>query len=316
MKIYLSPEEFKKQNPLAIESVVTVGNFDGIHHGHRQLIAEVKKRAHAHGRLSVVVTFDPHTRSVISPHRNQPILSTFDEKALLLEHMRIDALVRIKFNSKFRALSAEKFVQQVLADKLHAREWILGSSHTFGKNRAGNMNSLQEITGKYDITTFTLNLVSDGNTPISSTKIRECISNGKIKQANRRLGHPYLIAAQRVEGKKIGRQLGYPTLNFEHPCPEKVVPPEGVFAAKLEYEGREHTGALYFGECPTFRRRSIHFEFHLLSCRGTLPEIGHTAYLWLYTYLREDRIFKNQELLKKQIKKDVDAIHRFFAEEK
>jgi riboflavin kinase / FMN adenylyltransferase len=316
MKVYSSPEEFRRKNPSDIETVVTVGNFDGIHQGHRQLIDEVKNHAKAHSRLSVIVTFDPHTRSVISAKNNQPILSTFDEKALLLEHMGIDALVRIHFNSKFRALSAEEFVRRILADKLKAREWILGSSHTFGKNKAGNMNSLQEITGKYDITTFTLNLVSDGKTPISSTKIRELISSGNIEQANRRLGHPYLIAAQRVEGKKIGRKLGYPTLNFEHPCPEKVVPPAGVFAAKIEYKGKEHTGALYFGKCPTFRNRSIHFEFHMLSYEGDLPGHGDTAYLWLHTFIRKDKAFTNQEFLTKQIKKDVDAIHRFFAEEK
>jgi riboflavin kinase/FMN adenylyltransferase len=298
-------------------SDLTDGNFDGVHRGHASLIGSVIERAKKNRCQSVIITFEPHTRSVVSSESPQPVLSTFDEKAKLIADLGPDHLVCIAFDDAFRSLTPEQFVHDVLIARLSAKAWLLGPSHTFGKDRAGNRNSLQEIMGRYDIDIFTLDLLTDSDTPISSTEIRALVSKGELASATKWLGHPYLVAGRRVEGQKVGRTLGFPTLNFDSQAPEKVLPPAGVFAAVLEYGGTRWHGALYFCECPTFDNRRVRFEFNILEYTGDegLPQLGETGYLWINRFMREDRTFPSPEALVEQIKKDVTAIHRFFIEE-
>ncbi|MBD3240844.1 MAG: hypothetical protein GF331_09685 [Chitinivibrionales bacterium] len=312
MKVWESPEQFHSER----RSVVTVGNFDGVHTGHRVLIHEVVHRARDQGFCSIVVTFEPHTRTVLNPSSPQPIMSTFEEKVVLLERLGVDHVVRIAFDDSFRRLTAAQFVERVIAGQLHAAEWVMGTGHTFGCDRVSPQNSLHELMSRNDISAFTVKLLTDSQSVVSSTGIRGAIDKGEIARAVMMLGHPYLIAAPRVHGQGLGTKLGFPTLNFAEPPPHKVLPPPGVYAAQVQAGSTFTQGALYFGACPTFGCREAHFELHLLEDAREVPSMGETGLLWLHRHIREDRKFADSDELVAQIRKDVQSIQRFFSEEK
>ena len=302
-------------------SVLTVGNFDGVHRGHRMLLDAVVKRAIAGGKQAVAVTFEPHTRFTAiqqATHgtEKQDLLTTFEEKARLLELEGLEYLVKIPFDAAFSRKSPEEFIDEVLVAKLHMTEWVMGRGHAIGRDKAGDENFLQTIASKYHFKVFIADLLTVEGTAVSSTRIRELITSGRIAEAVQMLGHPYLISVERNRGMQRGTALGYPTLNFKSPSLRKVISPAGVYAAELEYEGRLEYGALYFGGCPTFGGdREVHFEFHSFS-RGTeeIPE-GRQADMWMHSFIRADKVFAGSEELVRQIKDDVERIKNFFSKE-
>jgi riboflavin kinase/FMN adenylyltransferase len=303
----------KENKPLPIKaSVVTVGNFDGIHKGHELLIKNVVKRARAKKISSVAITFEPHTRAVLSSRKRQPVLSTLEEKAILLKSYGVDYLACIPFNKKFAEISAEDFVEKILKKELHARQWVMGETHRFGKNHRGNKNFPHTSKGKNDIYIVAVKSLNAKHSAISSTEIRAGISEGRIAEAVKMLGHPYLIVSPRISGVKKGTQLGFPTLNFARLPSNKVLPPSGIYAAELEHGKHKWRGALYFGDCPTFGNRDVHFEFHAFNYTDHEPEQGTRACLWVHAMVRPDKIFKSGEELVEQIKKDIIIIKNFF----
>jgi riboflavin kinase/FMN adenylyltransferase len=297
-------------------SVLSVGNFDGVHRGHRQLIEDVVKRAKQKNAASVIVTFDPHTRESLIPELPHFLLTTFEEKAAIIEQSGVDYLYKIPFDATFSQMPPEKFVEDILIGKLRMIEWVMGEGHSIGKDRAGGKKFLRNAVGKYHITVFTANLLTRDTLVISSTQIRKYITEGRIAEAVEMLGHPYLIEAIRTSGLKIGTQIGYPTLNFKRPPSPKVIPPPGVYAAELEFDNKCFTGALYFGECPTFSEREVHFEFHAFDFVGDDPKAGERANIWLHRFIRKDRSFSDADSLVEQIKSDVNKIRKYFTEEK
>ena len=297
-------------------SVVSVGNFDGVHKGHGQLIREVVTRAEASGLLSVIATFDPHTREILFPNSAQPVLSTFEEKAVLLEPYGIDYLVCIPFDRRFAGLSADEFVEEILLRSFGARQWVMGEGHRFGKNHEGDKNFSHSSQGKNHINKVLVNSIHATDKVISSTEIRGKISNGRVEEAITKLGHPYLIVSRRISGLQKGTQLGYPTLNFAGPSSNKVLPPPGIFAAELEYGNHTWKGALYFGNCPTFGNRETHLEFHVFDFSGDEPQAGEKANLWLYSMIRPDMAFTSEAELTQAIQTDITTIKNFFSQEK
>jgi riboflavin kinase/FMN adenylyltransferase len=297
-------------------SVVSVGNFDGVHKGHDALVKDVVGRARRAGLASVIVTFEPHTRAVLFPDSDLPVLSTFEEKAVLLEPYGIDYLVCIPFDRRFADRSADDFIENILLRTLGAREWVMGEGHRFGKNHQGNKNFSHSSQGKNHINKVLVNSMVVENLVISSTEIRGTISNGRVEEAITKLGHPYLIVSRRISGLQKGTQLGYPTLNFAGPSSNKVLPPPGIFAAELEYGKNTWKGALYFGNCPTFGNRETHFEFHVFDFRGGEPQEGEKANLWLSSMIRPDTAFTSAGELTDAIQKDIIKIHNYFSQEK
>jgi riboflavin kinase / FMN adenylyltransferase len=297
-------------------SVVTVGNFDGVHTGHVLLIKEVVSRAKASGLTSIVITFDPHTRQVLLPDSTQPVLSSFEEKAALIEPFGVDYLARIPFDHAFASLSADEFLENIIVRTFRAKQWVMGEDHTFGKNHQGNKNFSHYSQGTNHINKVLVNSIIDENRVVSSTEIRGEILNGRVDKAILKLGHPYLIVSRRISGLKKGTQLGYPTLNFAGLSSNKVLPPPGIFAAELEYGKHRWKGALYFGNCPTFEKRETHFEFHEFDFTGAEPEDGAKAGLWLYSMIRPDSAFSTAGQLTDAIQKDIISIKNFFLQEK
>ena len=190
-------------------SVVSVGNFDGIHKGHEVLIKKVVKRAKHKGFASIIVTFEPHTRSVLQPSSDQPVLSTLEEKAFLVEPYGVDYLAYIPFNESFAMTSPQDFVQSILVETLRAKEWVMGEHHTFGREHLGNKNFLQSGMGKNHIFIFPVGWIMLEESVVSSTEIRRRIVDGKLDEAIALLGHPYLVSAKRVVGFKRARNWGF-----------------------------------------------------------------------------------------------------------
>jgi riboflavin kinase/FMN adenylyltransferase len=293
-------------------SVVTVGNFDGVHRGHAALISEVVRKARESSRTSIVVTFDPHTRTVVSPGEPLPILTTLQEKALIIERLGVDLLVWIPFDATFARIDARQFAREILAGRLGAQEWVMGEGHGFGHDRSGNDNLLRTALGEKHFSVSVSRLVLGAGTPVSSTEVRARVVGGKLAEAVDLLGHPYAIVARRETGEGKGRQLGFPTLNFAHPLPPKVVPPSGVYAARLQVGREEALGALYFGDCPTTGKRPTHFEFFAFKMPDREPPVGENACLWVYDRVRPDKQFASFGELTDQIAHDVSYIKRFF----
>ncbi|MBN1307229.1 MAG: hypothetical protein JXA18_04890 [Chitinispirillaceae bacterium] len=297
-------------------TVASVGNFDGVHRGHRYLIDKVVQQATKRGCKSALVTFDPHPRLVLNPEMPFEILTTFDEKVRLIEPLKIDYLLCLPFTPVFSRLSSEEFVETVMVQQLHAIEWIMGEDHGVGRDRSGEKNSLHNVMCKYHIIPFIIDLLEQQRRVVSSTRIRVEIINGRIVEAVEMLGHPYLISTERIPGLNIGSRLGFPTLNFKRPPSQKVLPPAGVYAAELEFENFLKPGALYFGECPTFTNRSVHFEFHSFDGGEPFPDCGESARLRLHGFVRKDRAFSTADELSAQIHDDVRTVRNFFMKEK
>ena len=350
--------------PPDTRTVVTIGNFDGVHRGHARLIARTVELARGRGAASAVVTFRPHTRSIVYPELSTMLLTTLYEKAALMAKMGVDYVFLLDFDEKFREMEQEQFVEKILAGKLRTAGWVMGEGHHVGRSRTDGKKNLHFVCGKYHINMFIEPLVISEGAAISSTRIRGLVSEGRISKAAAMLGHPYLIAAERVRGISVAKKLGSPTMNFKSPEAGKVIPPPGVYAAEVEVRGSDGndtdgngiknkdtgavnkgidrvdgdginknintggvtvntnkkylTGALYFGDCPTYAGRDTHFEFHALRFdRKSIiePAVGEITHLWLHKFIRPNIAFSDESALSAQIKKDVNEIKKYFSQE-
>jgi len=308
---------FKNSKPLeSIErSVVSTGNFDGVHKGHQQLVQTVIERARKLDAASVIITFEPHTRAVLHPDIEQPLLATCAEKEILLGSLGIDALVCLPFTQQMAAMAPEEFIDSILTSQFKAIEWVMGENHSFGRNREGSKKFLHNSKSKKHINVFAIRLSSQQSAVISSTQIRAQIQSGAIEEAVDMLGHAYLIVAKRILGVQTGSTLGFPTLNFSLPPSQKVIPPPGVYAARLSAGEHTWTGACYLGNCPTFGNRDYHIEFHSLSGDGPYPKEGEEAGLWIHSFIRKDESFPCAQRLVENMKHDIAIIRKFFAKE-
>jgi len=320
--------------PRGLRTVATIGNFDGVHRGHARLIARTAELARGAGAASAVVTFRPHTRSVVYPELSTMLLTTLYEKTALMAEMGVDYVYLVDFDEKFRDMEQEEFIEKILAGQLGAAGWVMGEGHHVGRNRAEGKKNLHFVCGKYHINIFTEPLEVSGGAVISSTHIRALVSEGRMAEAAAMLGRPYLIAAERARGLNIAEKLGSPTMNFKVPEAGKVIPPAGVYAAEIEVRGvggesindtgaantnkKYLTGALYFGDCPTYAGRDTHFEFHALRFdSGSIvePAVGEITRLWLHKFIRPNIAFKDESALSAQIKVDINEIKKYFSQE-
>jgi riboflavin kinase/FMN adenylyltransferase len=307
----------KETLPSGQKTVVTVGNFDGVHIGHTRLIARAAGLARSWGHASVAITFEPHTRSLLHPELPAEFLTTFAEKAVLMEKLGVDYVFRVNFDENFRRMGQDEFIEKELHGRLRACAWVMGEGHLVGRDRAGGKKNLHFVAGKYHINVLTEPLEVAGGAAVSSTRIRGLVSEGRITDAAAMLGRPYLILAERVRGANVAVKLGFPTLNFKKTAAGKVIPPAGVYAGEIEIAGdsnKKIAGALYFGNCPTYEGRETHFEFHALSYDENIkePAVGETVRLWLREFIRPDAAFHSEDALKAQIAMDVDQINKIF----
>ncbi|AEH22634.1 riboflavin biosynthesis protein RibF [Thermodesulfobacterium geofontis OPF15] len=300
MKIY-TPKDF----PLPFETVITIGSFDGIHLAHKALFEETKKLANLLNVKPVVVSFDPHPRTVLFPESNLKLLTTLEEKLYLLSLLEIENLVLIPFTKTLSELSHDLFVQEYIVDKIKAKGIIVGFNFRFGKFRKGDVDYLNKVAKKYNFIVKAIPPVMLNGVIISSSAIRNLIEKGNIESANELLGRPYLIMGKVIKGKGRGKEIGYPTANLEV-SPLKLLPPSGVYAVWVLLNGEKLKGALNIGKRPTFGEKEISIEVHIFNFNRNI--YGKTLKIEIIKRIRDEKKFPSIENLKIQIEKDCKLI--------
>ena len=299
---------FNENTVIKEPTIVTIGNFDGIHLGHSILINKVVANAIQNRLKSVVITFEPHTQQII---KNKLVerLTTDEEKERLISTFDIDYLIIIPFTQEIANLSEKEFTERILVGQLNAKEIVMGEDHSFGKN---NKKSIPYIDTINDISVTKIKLYGENSITAGSTIIRSYIRDGKIEEAVNLLGHPYLIQVPRVRGVQKGTELGFPTLNFSAPPSQKLAPLSGVYVAEVSYRDINLKGCLYIGDCPTYGDREYHLEFYSLDLVVEDPNINENCMIWIHHYIRPDVKFNNEEELVQQIDNDVKVIKNYF----
>ncbi len=283
---------------------ITVGNFDGVHLGHRQILQELIREAARAGRKALLVTFDPHPKMILHPERRPfYLLTTLEEKLILLEELGLDAVILISFSLDYAGTTAESFIVDFLWRDLQVRKLFIGHDYKFGRKKEGNADVLTAYGKRLGFEVSVIDAVAAGDNIVSSTKIRESILAGDVRKATALLGRPYNVSGAVVKGKGRGASLGFPTANIE---PEKeLLPARGVYAALVKLAGASYRAVLNIGINPTFGESSLTLEVHLLNFHGDL--YGKLLDVQFIERLREERKFSGPEELIGQMIKDREA---------
>lgn len=281
---------------------VALGNFDGVHLGHQEILGRTVESAHRKGRDAIVYTFDPHPRVVLNKVPEIPRITTPRERAAILEHLGVDVLILAEFTLDFADQTAEEFVENVLVEELGARHVFIGENYRFGKHRAGDAHVLKKMATKLGFSCHIVPPVKKGNVMVSSSRIREHLLRGEIREANELLGREFTVEGRVIHGHHRGKGLGFPTANIK---PEvKLHPPEGVYAVYCRVGDTIHRGVMNIGYNPTFRDRRVSYEVHILDFDGDL--YGQTIVVYLVERLRNEVKFASVQDLKAQIASDVE----------
>jgi len=285
-------------------AVVTCGTFDGVHRGHQAVLAEVTRRARANGLTSVLVTFEPHPLAVVNPAAAPKLLTLADEKQDLVTAQGIQQFVLMPFTPAVAQLDAEAFVRR-LRDEYAMRELVMGYDHGFGRGRAGDVEQVQRLAKAHGFGAAVVDAVRDNGQPISSTLIRTALAHGDLDSTARWLGRSYGIRGTVVRGAGRGRTIGVPTLNLAPPDGRKLLPPDGVYAARVKVGSRQFGGMMNQGPRPTFGEQARTLEIHLFDFDGEL--YGETVDVEWVRRLREVQAFPSREALVAQLERDRQA---------
>lgn len=293
-------------------TVATIGIFDGVHKAHREIIDRLCTLAQEKDTESLLITLWPHPRYVLDKNASElKLLSTLDEKLLLLEEAGIDNILLIPFDKQFASLSFDKFIQRVLLDKLKISYLVVGYNHQFGRNREGNFEKLKDTAGEMGVGIEQLPKIEIENERISSSVIRNYISQGNIEFANKMLGYRFALSGTVVHGEKVGRQLGFPTANLELHELYKIIPAQGVYAIKSKIDDQEFLGMLNIGVRPTIDDKGLQIiEANIFDFYGDL--YNKNIRIEFFKRIREERKFGSVEDLKEQINIDKKEIQNFF----
>jgi len=290
-------------------TVITVGTFDGVHRGHRDVVERLVDRSRVLKIPSVLVTFEPHPLEIVNPAAAPLLLTTHYEKEEVLAETGIDYMAVVPFTSRLASYSAEDFVELILRRCFRMRELLIGYDHGFGRQRAGNVDVLKML-GERD--GFRVDVVApvstaDGHS-VSSTSIRRAVAGGDLVRAAQSLGRLYSVSGKVVEGSKRGRTIGFPTLNLGAPPRRKLLPPEGVYAVRVQTPRGPVGGMMNLGPRPTFGDTETSLEAHLFDTEADF--YGAQVRIDFVARLRETRKFASAEQLSKQLAHDErDARH-------
>lgn len=297
MKIIEDFKNYTEKTP----KVLSLGMFDGVHLGHISIINQLKEKAKEKGLQTALLSFWPHPRKVFNPNDELKLLTTLEEKISLLEKSHIDLLFLKKFDEEFRNLTGEEFVRQILVEKLNAKSIIIGHDHVFGKNKSGNFELLQKLSNELGYEIAQLNAVKEGEFNISSTKIRNCLGNGNIIGANKMLGYHYSISGKVIDGKKLGRTIGYPTANLEI-NELKLLPKKGAYIVEVYVKNQFYKGMLSIGTNPTVNGEKLTVEVYILDFNEDI--YGENITLRFRDFLHEEIKFESLEKLIERLDED------------
>jgi len=293
-------------------TVVTIGTFDGIHRGHWEVLSEIRRRAEEQGRRSVLLTFDPHPLTIVRPEFAPPMLTTAVEKKEILAESGLDYAVFLQFGETLSGYTPRRFVEELLVGRLGVRELVVGYDHHFGKDRAGDVDTLRELGEEFDFTVDVVGAVQGGDAPISSTRIRKALAEGDVSFALEGLGRPYSIRGLVVRGDQRGRTLGFPTANLQVAGTGgpggKLIPAPGIYAVRGATRSGVLPGALHLGPRPTFRGAPSTIEVHFMDFSGDL--YGEEVRIDFIRRLRGVEPFDSVQGLIDQMKRDVEQARR------
>lgn len=297
MKIVREFENYTENTP----KVLSLGMFDGVHFGHISIINLLKSLAQENNLETAILTFWPHPRKVFNPNDEIKLLNTLNEKLNLLENANLDVVFLKSFDENFRNLTGEEFVRQILVQKLNVKHIIIGHDHVFGKNKSGNFELLQKLSKELDFVVQQLDAVKEGEFNISSTKIRNCLANGNIIGANKMLGYHYSVSGKVIDGKKLGRTIGYPTANIE--VDElKLLPKKGAYIVEVYVKNKFYKGMLSIGTNPTVNGDKLTVEVYILDFNKDIYDEEITVKF--RDFLHEEIKFESLEKLIERLDED------------
>ncbi len=306
MRIIDLPERVEISNP-----VVTIGTFDGVHRAHQTLISWTRSKAFELNGIPVLLTFHPHPRIVLNSESQLKLITTWEEKEFLLGHLGIQYIIRVPFTKEFALLPPTEYVEEVLVKAIGVKAIIVGYNHRFGYKRQGDVKLLRQLGEKYGFEVFEVPRQMTDSIKISSTRIREYISQGNMKKGNALLGYPFLIMGKVVHGDKRGTQLGVPTANII-PASEKLLPPNGVYVARAVVDNHYYNAVVNIGMRPTVDGTSLVVEAHLI--RQNLDLYGKIIRIYLLDFIRPEREFSSLEDLKEQIVEDIIKAEKYLTQ--
>ena len=281
-------------------SILTLGTFDGVHQGHRTIISKLTSESKKHNLKSIVLTFFPHPRNIVSSKKIKSI-STIDEKIQIFSELDLDELIIQNFNKSFSEMGAEEFIK-LLVNNLNLKKIIVGYNHRFGKNRSADIDVLRDFSLKYDFEVVEIKAFEVEKIKISSTKIRNAIDNGKINVCNNYLGYNFNINGIVVKGKSIGKSIGFPTANINIAEEYKIIPKNGVYLVRCFFEKNKFYGMMNIGYNPTFGFNKKTIEVNIFDLNRDL--YGKNIRIEFLKFIRDEIKFDNAEELQNQLIND------------
>jgi len=298
LEIFRSIQEFASDT----KTIVTLGTFDGVHKGHKSILEKLINSSKSSGCQSLVLTFFPHPRMVLQQNTDIKLLTTINEKAMLLDEHGVDNLIIHPFDHTFSRLTAEEFVKDILVDKLNICKIIIGHDHRFGRNRTADINDLIAYGREYGFEVEQISALEINEVSVSSTKIRNALNSGNIETANKFLGYPYFITGTVVEGRQLGRTIGFPTANIHVAEDYKLIPSHGVYVVSSVIEGRVVYGMMNIGTNPTVGGIRLSIEVYYFDLDMDL--YGRDLRVDVYYRMRDEIKFASLQKLKLQIEED------------
>jgi riboflavin kinase/FMN adenylyltransferase len=303
MKIYHHIDEFTRVK----NAVVTIGTFDGVHIGHRKIISRIKELATTLGGETVILTFFPHPRMILHPEdENIKLITTIAEKAELLKQLGVDHLIITPFSRDFSNQSPEGYIRDVLVNKIGTKKIVIGYDHRFGKDRQGGLQDLLAQAPVYGFEVIEIPEQDINDVAISSTRIRTALLSGNINIANECLGYPFFITGKVIRGDQLGRTLGYPTANLMVEERYKLIPSDGIYAVKVNVEGKEYKGMAYIGHRPTVNGMTRNIEVNIFDFSADI--YNKELRMEFLHFVREDIKFASLEELVVQLGKDKEDV--------
>ncbi|MCS6822129.1 MAG: bifunctional riboflavin kinase/FAD synthetase [Microscillaceae bacterium] len=309
MKVFYQLADF----PHLPMPIVTSGTFDGVHRGHQAILERIKEIAYKENGQTVLITYEPHPRLVLSPNENLQLLNSLEEKIELLAQNGIEYLLVIPFTPAFSQLSSREFIQKILIETVQTKKLVIGFDHRFGKGREGSFEYLKAHEHEYPFEIQEIPRQDIENEKISSTRIRHALSEGRISEANKLLGRYYTLKGKVVKGDQLGRAIGFPTANLQISYPHKLVPKQGVYAAFVWVNSQRYEAMLYIGRRPVLQNSELRIEANLLNFNGNLYDQSLT--IEIVAWVREDMSFQNLESLQHQIHLDKQQITALLQQE-
>lgn len=303
MKVFRSFEEFAG---LSRHSALAIGNFDGLHLGHQKILKFLVRQAKRQKLLSCVLTFSPHPEKIFGPDK-VCMIQTLEQRLEGIENIGVEATLVVPFNRRFANLRPRDFVEKVLVHAAAVRTVIIGENFRFGKKREGDIPALCRYGDELGFEVHAVPQVRKNRTIVSSSHIRDLLKQGAVEDAVPLLGRFYEIEGDVISGAGRGKTLGFPTANVQ--SPNEIVP-RGVFLTLLGVEGKPRPALTNVGVRPTFGRKKLTIEAHILNFRKNI--YGESVKIGFLKKLRDERAFASPEDLSRQLQKDMDAAERFF----